>query len=209
MKLQAALDTLTLEECEELLEKAGHSIDIAEVGTPFILKEGMVPVQALKMRFPDILVLADTKIMDAGEYEAEGCFTKGADIVTVLGVSYDETIEGVVKAAKMYGKQVMVDMIGVKDLAKRSEEVDQMGVDYICVHTAFDIQGTGQQDPLEDLKIVNQVIKNAKSAVAGGVKLQTLDAIVQEGAEIIVVGGAICNAEDPSNMAKAMKERMI
>ena len=37
MKLQAALDTLTLEKCEELLEKAGHSIDIAEVGTPFIL----------------------------------------------------------------------------------------------------------------------------------------------------------------------------
>ena len=60
----------------------------------------------------------------------------------------------------------------------------------------------------DELKIVNRVIKHAKSAVAGGVKLNTLDAIVEEGAEIIVAGGAICNAEDPAAMAQAMKERM-
>lgn len=207
MKLQAALDTLTLNECIDLLEETEGFIDIAEVGTPFVIEEGMVPVKEFKKQFPKIEVLADVKIMDAGEYEADKCFEAGADICTVLGVSHDETIEGVVRSAKKHGKKVMVDMIAVSDLKKRTQEVDEMGVDYICVHTAFDVQKFGQ-DPLDDLKIVNSVIKNAKSAVAGGVKLETVDEIVNEGAEIIVVGGAICNAKDRKAYAKEIKAHL-
>lgn len=207
MKLQAALDTLSLEECIDLLEETKGSIDIAEVGTPFVIEEGMVPVKVFKKKFPDIEVLADVKIMDAGEYEADKCFEAGADICTVLGVSHNETIEGVVRSAKKYGKKVMVDMITVENLAQRTQEIDQMGVDYICVHTAFDVQKLGQ-DPLDDLKTVNSVIRNAKSAVAGGVKLETVDAIVQKGAEIIVVGGAICNAKDRQDYAEKIKAHL-
>lgn len=204
MKLQVALDTLSLEECIQLLEQTKGSVEIAEVGTPFIIEEGMVPVKEIHKRFPEIEVLADAKIMDAGEFEADKCFEAGASIVTVLGVSHDETIQGVVRSAKNHNGKVMVDMINVHDLAIRTKEIDEMGVDYICVHTAFDVQQSGQ-DPLEELKIVNNVIHHAKSAVAGGVKLETIQDIVNEGAEIIVVGGAICNAKNRAKMAKEMK----
>ncbi len=204
MKLQVALDTLSLEECIQLLEQTKGSVEIAEVGTPFIIEEGMVPVKEIHKRFPKIEVLADAKIMDAGEFEADKCFEAGASIVTVLGVSHDETIQGVVRSAKNHNGKVMVDMINVHDLATRTKEIDEMGVDYICVHTAFDVQQSGQ-DPLEELKIVNKVINHAKSAVAGGVKLETIQDIVNEGAEIIVVGGAICNAKNRAKMAKDMK----
>ncbi len=204
MKLQVALDTLSLEECIQLLEQTKGSVEIAEVGTPFIIEEGMVPVKEIHKRFPKVEVLADAKIMDAGEFEADKCFEAGASIVTVLGVSHDETIQGVVRSAKNHNGKVMVDMINVHDLATRTKEIDEMGVDYICVHTAFDVQQSGQ-DPLEELKIVNKVINHAKSAVAGGVKLETIQDIVNEGAEIIVVGGAICNAKNREKMAKDMK----
>ena len=207
MKLQAALDTLSLEECEKLLSETRGSIDIAEVGTPFVIEEGMRPVRVFKEKFPGIEVLADVKIMDAGEYEADKCFEAGADICTVLGVSNNATIEGVVRSAKRHGKKVMVDMIEVGDLAARAKEIDAMGVDYICVHTAFDVQKTGQ-DPLDELRVLNRVIQNAKSAVAGGVKLSTIDAIVEEGAEIIVVGGFICNAEDRAATARELKAHL-
>lgn len=207
MKLQAALDTLSLEDCVALLSETRGSIDIAEVGTPFVIEEGMRPVREFKEKFPEIEVLADVKIMDAGEYEADKCFEAGADICTVLGVSNNATIEGVVRSAKKHGKKVMVDMIEVPDLAARAAEIDAMGVDYICVHTAFDVQKTGK-DPLDDLKVVNKVLKHAKSAVAGGVKLNTIDAIVEEGAEIIVVGGFICNAEDRAATAKELKAHL-
>ena len=207
MKLQIALDTLSLEECIILLEQTKGNVDIAEVGTPFIIEEGMRPVRELKKRFPEIEILADTKIMDAGELEASSAFKAGADIVTVLGVSNDETILGAIKAAKQHGGQIMIDMIAVKNLVERAKEIDAMGVDYICVHTAFDVQKSGK-DPLDELKMINKVICNAKSAVAGGVKLSTIDEIVEEGAEIIVVGGAICNAENKSETAKEMKKHL-
>ncbi|MBR3203095.1 MAG: 3-hexulose-6-phosphate synthase [Solobacterium sp.] len=207
MKLQAALDTLTLEECIALLDETRGSIDIAEVGTPFVIEEGMRPVREFKKRFPEVEVLADVKIMDAGEYEADKCFEAGADICTVLGVSNNATIEGVVRSARKHQKKVMVDMIEVPNLAERAQEIDAMGVDYICVHTAFDVQKTGK-DPLDDLKVVNKVLKNARSAVAGGVKLTTIDSIVEEGAEIIVVGGYICNASDRAATAREMKAHL-
>ena len=207
MKLQIALDTLSLEECIILLEQTKGNVDIAEVGTPFIIEEGMRPVRELKKRFPEIEILADTKIMDAGELEASSAFKAGADIVTVLGVSNDETILGAIKAAKQHGGKIMIDMIAVKNLVERAKEIDAMGVDYICVHTAFDVQKSGK-DPLDELKMINKVICNAKSAVAGGVKLSTIDEIVEEGAEIIVVGGAICNAENKSDTAKEMKKHL-
>ena len=60
MKLQVALDTLTLEDCLTLLEETKGSVDIAEVGTPFIIEEGMRPVREFKKHFPDIEVLAET-----------------------------------------------------------------------------------------------------------------------------------------------------
>lgn len=205
MKLQIALDTLTLEECIALLDETKDYVDVIEVGTPFIIEEGMKPVRELKKRYPELEVLADAKIMDAGEYEADKCFAAGADIVTVLGASNDATIEGVVKSAKKYNGKVMVDMIAVPDIVKRTKEIDAMGVDYICCHTAFDIQNTGQ-NPLAELILINQNVEKATSAVAGGVKLATIDDIVSEGAEIIVVGGAICNASDRAAMAKEMKE---
>ena len=207
MKLQIALDTLSLEECIILLEQTKGNVDIAEVGTPFIIEEGMRPVRELKKRFPEIEILADTKIMDAGELEASSAFKAGADIGTVLGVSNDETILGAIKAAKQHGGKIMIDMIAVKNLVERAKEIDAMGVDYICVHTAFDVQKSGK-DPLDELKMINKVICNAKSAVAGGVKLSTIDEIVEEGAEIIVVGGAICNAENKSETAKEMKKHL-
>ncbi|MEG0329908.1 3-hexulose-6-phosphate synthase [Anaerorhabdus sp.] len=207
MKLQIALDTLTLEESMALLDETKDYVDVIEVGTPFIIEEGMRPVRELKKRYPNLEVLADTKIMDAGELEADYAFRAGADIVTVLGASHDETVLGALKAAKKHGGKIMIDMIAVKDLATRTKELDAMGVDLICVHTAFDVQST-QKGPLDELKLVNTLVKHAKSAVAGGVKLATIDDIVREGAEVIVVGGAISNASERANMAKEMKGHM-
>ena len=114
MKLQLALDDITLDDAVELLDKVHTYVDIIEVGSPFIIEEGMRPVRIFKEKYPDCEILADTKIMDAGEYEAEETFKAGADYCTVLGVTDTLTIEGCVKAAKEYGKQTRTDYRVVK-----------------------------------------------------------------------------------------------
>jgi 3-hexulose-6-phosphate synthase len=145
--------------------------------------------------------------MDAGELEADHCFEAGADIVTVLGASNDATVAGVVRSAKKHGGKVMADMIEVHNLKERALQIEKLGVNYICVHTAFDIQNTGK-DPLDELIEVNKVLTKAQSAVAGGVKVHTARQIAAEHPAILVVGGGITNAQDRALAAKTIKEIM-
>ena len=68
-----------------VLASAAPAVDIVEIGTPLLIAEGLGAVRAVCSAHPGMIVLADTKIMDAGGYEARLAFEAGADIVTVLG----------------------------------------------------------------------------------------------------------------------------
>ena len=108
MKLQLALDDITLENAVELVKSVEAHIDIIEVGTPMVIEYGMEAVRTMKKNFPGKEVLADLKIMDAGYYEAEEALKAGADYITVLGVTDNLTIKGCVDAAAAYNGQVVV-----------------------------------------------------------------------------------------------------
>lgn len=207
MQLQVALDLLTLPEAIKILEELYDVIDIAEVGTPFIISDGLKAVTEIKKKFPSLQVLADLKIMDAGMHEAKMAFAAGADIVTVLGVSNDSTIKATVEQAQAFGKRIMVDLIEVNDLQQRIKELNGIMVDYVAVHTAFDIQSSGM-NPLNDLRKIKEAAPKARVAVAGGVKLETLGAIVKENPEIIIVGGGITGRPNKRETALEMKKIM-
>ena len=87
MKLQIAVDIADTQRVLEIAKQVHDVIDIFEVGTPVIMKEGMNPVRALKKEYPNLCVLADTKIMDGGKIECQDVCEAGADIVTVLAVT--------------------------------------------------------------------------------------------------------------------------
>ena len=53
MKLQIALDDVTLEGALELVKKVRDYIDIIEIGTPFVYEYGMQAVRTMKEHFPD------------------------------------------------------------------------------------------------------------------------------------------------------------
>jgi 3-hexulose-6-phosphate synthase len=207
MELQLALDFITLEGAMEVLREVSDVIDIVEVGTPFIVQDGVGAVKAIRRAFPHLKITADLKIMDAGEHETRSAIEAGANIITVLGVSDDATIRSAVAEAKKRGQKIMIDMIGVADIERRAKEIDVLAVDYICVHTAFDVQGTGK-NPFDELQKVKNVVSNAKLAVAGGIKLGTIAAIVKEQPEIVIVGGAITGQPDRRKAAEDMKRIM-
>ena len=104
MKLQLALDFVdSIDKAVAMVENVKQSIDIIEIGTPFIVNEGMRGVKMMKANFPNKEILADIKIMDGGFYEAEMAFKAGADYITVLAVADLVTIKNCVKAGKIYG----------------------------------------------------------------------------------------------------------
>lgn len=207
MKLQLALDDLTLEESLELIEKVKDYIDIIEVGTPFIYREGMHVVKIMKERFPEKEILADMKIMDAGRFESASAFAAGADYVTVLAVTDLITIKECVALAEEYGKEIVVDMICVTDIRKRVEELEKLGVHGLAVHTGTDQQAAGKK-PIDDLIMMSSCRKHAKISVAGGIKAETVLQYAALQPEVLIVGNGICHVKDPRDAAKRIKEIM-
>ncbi len=205
MELQLALDLVDIPGAKEVVAEVADYIDIVEIGTPVVINEGLRAVKEVKEAFPSLTVLADLKIMDAGGYEVMKASEAGASIVTVLGVSDDLTISGAVEEAKKHGSKILVDMINVKDLAGRAKEVDALGVDYICVHSGYDHQAAGLNS-FEDLKTIKSVVKNAKTAIAGGIKLSTIAEVVSAGPDLVIVGGGITGAEDKKAAAAEIQK---
>ncbi len=201
MKLQLALDDITLEEAMELVANVRDYVDIIEVGTPMVMEYGMAPVRELKKRFPDKKVLADLKIMDAGKYESEIAFKAGADYITVLGVTDDGTIEGCVEAARAHRGLVVADMICVKDAEERIRRLEELGIDILSVHTGVDQQAAGRT-PLDDLIVMRRAVTAAEISVAGGISAETLPAYLEYKPEIVIVGSGITHAEDPRKVAE-------
>ena len=102
-ELQLALDG-ELENAQEILRRAHPFIEIVEIGTPLVFREGMRAVRAVRAAYPELRLLADLKIMDAGEVEAEIAFDAGADRVTVMAVASDATIRGALASARQAGQ---------------------------------------------------------------------------------------------------------
>ena len=201
MKLQIALDDVTLEGALELVKKVRDYIDIIEIGTPFVYEYGMQAVRTMKEHFPDKEILADMKIMDASYYEAEEALKAGADYITVLGVTDNLTIQGCKEAAEKYGKEIVVDMICVENMEERIAKLEEIGVHGLAVHTGTDQQATGRT-PLDDLKVMSAAAKKAKISVAGGIHADTVKDYIEYHPDVLIVGGGICHAEDPAAAAK-------
>jgi len=202
--LQVALDFMIPERAIKAAEEALRGgADWLEAGTPLIKSAGMQIVRELKRRFKKPVV-ADLKTMDVGRVEVEMAAKSGADIITVLALADDPTIEDSIKAARKYGAKIMVDLINHPEPAKRAKEVEKMGVDYVCVHVGVDQQMLGK-NPLNILKDVSSAV-SIPVAAAGGINSETAVDVVKNGAEIVIVGGAIIKAPDIEEATRRIKE---
>jgi len=207
MKLQVAMDVITLDAALTLAAQVAPHVDIIELGTPLIKAEGLRAVTAIKKAHPDKLVFADLKTMDAGELEADIAFTAGADFVTVLGTAGDSTIIGAVKAATAHGKGIVVDLIGVADKVTRAREVTAMGAVFVEMHAGLDEQaepGFTFQTLLDDGEA-----SKVPFSVAGGVNLRSITGVQRAGATVAVAGGAIYGAADPAAAAAELRAAII
>jgi len=204
--LQVALDLMQLNRAVEIAKEAvAGGADWVEVGTPLIKSEGADAVRTLRREFPGKKIIADTKTMDVGAFEVEIMAKAGADIVTVLGLADDATIEEAVMAGRKYGTEIMVDMINVPDRVARSKEVEKLGVTYICLHMGIDTQMRGEEPPIDVLRNIAASV-SIPIAVAGGITAENAGLYAEAGATDIIVGGAIIKTGDIKKAAEDIKK---
>src|SRR5512136_1746601 len=205
--LQLALDFVDLPRALQVAEEAiAGGADWLEAGTPLIKSEGLQAIRQIKSRWPDRVIVADMKTMDAGRAEVECAAKAGARVVGVLGAASDATIKECIEAARNYGAEIVVDMIQVEDVAARAKAVEAMGADYIGIHLAIDEQMQGKT-PWDTLREVSKAV-SLPIAVAGGINSETAALALEAGASIVIVGGAITKATDATAATKAVKQAM-
>ena len=205
--LQVALDFLNLSQALRVArEAADGGADWLEAGTPLIKSEGLEAVRQLRHEFPDTVVVADLKTIDAGRTEIEAAAKAGATVVSILGLASDATIRECVQAGQNFGVEVAVDLIGCPDPVARAREAAEWGAASVGLHTAIDEQMRGS-DPFEALRRVVEAV-GIPVAVAGGINSETAAQAVEAGARIAIVGGAIAKSADAKAATAAIKQAM-
>ena len=207
--LQVALDLIDKNKALQIAKMAyDGGADFIEAGTPLIKRYGVHIIHDLRSNIPNATFIADMKTMDAADIEVSIAAESGADIITVMALASDETIALAAETAHNLGCKVMVDMMNVTDVFKRSQEVFDLGADYICLHVGVDVQrrlGITAETLLKEVSRISKVFPG-RVAVAGGINDKRAGSLVKAGASIIIVGSAIIKAPDPLKATKTIRK---
>ena len=212
--LQLALDMTDLAAALRVAAAAAPHVDRVEVGTPLLMAAGLSAVRALRQLLPAAVLVADTKICDAGERMAAAAFAAGADMVTVVAAAADAvTWAGILQAARRLPPRpatgcVMADLIGCADLFKAAQAAWTLGADYLCVHLPKQDSHSGASPLWQGaLAQAARVARDVPVPVylAGGLRPQDMPQVLETGARGVIVGGAIAGAADPGAMARSFR----
>ncbi|HIU25765.1 MAG TPA: orotidine 5'-phosphate decarboxylase [Candidatus Copromorpha excrementigallinarum] len=177
LKWQFGLDVLNMEQAHACLDAVGEMPEIIEIGTPLIFFEGLRAIREVRERCPNQEILVDCKMIDAASLMSVPMYEAGADIVTVEGGSHDYVISEQARVAHEYGKPCEADLMNVKNLEQRAEELMDLGVDIIGMHAASQALRPNELH-VNDIKRILSVVPAEKLCIAHSITLDTLDTIL-------------------------------
>ena len=207
MLLQIALDK---PEHLALLPRLTRLADIIEIGTPVLKRFGIGAIATARELCPNVMVLADTKTADGGQLEADMVFGAGAAFMTVLSCASRATHEAVGKSAAAFGASVVVDTItesGKPELLPPGITFPDSFA-YVAVHFPSDSRLAGDASTTHIDAVRQMHERGFRVSLAGGIGPATLPAVLAVGPEIVVVGSAITESDDPTGVAEWMRARL-
>jgi 3-dehydro-L-gulonate-6-phosphate decarboxylase len=205
--LQLALDYISLPKAIVMAALVAPEVDIIEIGTPLCKAAGLDAIRAIREICPDKLILADFKTPDVGGLEAAMAFDAGADMMTVIGGAALVTVEQALAVARERGKEMMMELTGVRDILERAVEWRRIGVDRIVYHREWDAQSAGREWTEADKDIIRELIQMGfKVTVTGGLTMELLPFFADLPASVLICGRGIREAADPRAAAREMRQ---
>jgi 3-dehydro-L-gulonate-6-phosphate decarboxylase len=204
--LQIAMDYTSLSKALVMAALVAPEVDIIEIGTPLCKAAGVEAIRAMREICPDKLILADFKTPDVGGLEATMAFDAGADMLTVIGGAALPTVEQALAVARKRGKDMLMELTGVRDILARATEWRKMGVDRIVYHREWDAQSAGREWTEEDKDIIRKLIDmDYKVTITGGMTVDILPFFADLPVSVLICGRHIRESADPRAVARQMR----
>jgi 3-dehydro-L-gulonate-6-phosphate decarboxylase len=204
--LQIAMDYTSLSKALVMASLVAPEVDIIEIGTPLCKAAGVEAIRAMREICPDKIILADFKTPDVGGLEATMAFDAGADMLTVIGGAALPTVEQALAVARKRGKEMLMELTGVRDILARATEWRKMGVDRIVYHREWDAQSAGREWTEDDKDIIRKLIDmNYKVTITGGMTVDILPFFADLPVSVLICGRHIREAADPRSVAHQMR----
>jgi 3-dehydro-L-gulonate-6-phosphate decarboxylase len=204
--LQLALDYVSLPKAIVMAALVAPEVDIIEIGTPLCKAAGTDAIRAIREICPDKLILADFKAPDVGGLEATMAFDAGADMMTVIGGATLATVEQALAVARERGKEMLMELTGVRDILERAVEWRRIGVDRIVYHREWDAQSAGREWAEADKVTICKLIDMGfKVTVTGGLTMELLPFFADLPVSVLICGRGIREASDPRAAAHQMR----
>jgi 3-keto-L-gulonate-6-phosphate decarboxylase len=158
---------------------------LIEAGTPFIKREGMAGIRAIRSLWRGHIV-ADLKTVDGASEEVDIARAAGATAATVLGSSPTETLDLFIARCAGLGMASMIDMLGVVDPLKVVMRLSRPP-DVVVLHRGRDEEGT--RGKVIQYRHVNRLRSkfDVLISAAGGVDLREARSAIFNGASVVVV----------------------
>ncbi|MDY0386492.1 MAG: bifunctional 5,6,7,8-tetrahydromethanopterin hydro-lyase/3-hexulose-6-phosphate synthase [Methanolobus sp.] len=202
--LQVALDNPNLPLILDIVRQIPKSDHvILEAGTPLIKRYGMDVIGKLREVRPDAFIVADLKTLDTGNLEARMVADATADAIVVSALAPISTLNKVIEEAHKTGIYAIMDTLNCDDPVAVLKQLDVLP-DVVELHRGIDVETSAHAwGSIEDIKALSPKIL---VAVAGGVRIDTMPAALEAGADVLVVGRAITNAKDVRQVAEKFIE---
>lgn len=205
-ELQLVLDHGKRHELIRSADIMADHIDIFEVGYPELITFGLDVVKEIHEAHPNLKIAVDAKVFHGGSGVTRRCFDAGASIVSVLAYAPDEVIQQMVCHAHEYGGAIMCDLDGVRNLGRRTAEVDKLGVRYCHVSTGYLMEheydlmkptkmSIFQMRPLERAAAVKRNLIHSGLALGTGINESNLDEVLKYKPEVVMIGRGIMTVD--------------
>ncbi len=157
-----------------------------EAGTPFIKREGLNGIRAIRKLWRGHIV-ADLKVADGAINEVEMVKQAGATAVTVLGSAPTETLDFFIGQCSRMSMLPMLDMLGVADPLAVLRPLRNLPSAVVVLHRGRDEEST--RGKMIQYRHVNRIRSkyNVLISAAGGVDLKEARGAIFNGANIVVV----------------------
>lgn len=201
-----ALDETDGYKAMKIVDSVAEYIDAVKINWPLVLSAGPDMIGRLA-EITD--VICDFKVADIPNTVrliVENCVSRGASAVIVHAFTGDDSMRAAVEAAGGKAKIIAVTEMshpgGLMFTAKHAEELAKTGVEngaegFIAPATRPD-----------RIALVRSIVGEDKLILTPGVGAQggSASAAIKAGADYVIVGRAIYEAEDPRSVAKAICE---